>query len=275
MGGLDSKGGSLVTSAANLRQLDTIISELRGVMLKGEYTEIVREFAKAFDESATLSDQYFQKTFKSFEASDLAKEILKRNKRAAIQQLIGSPLDTEFIRPVEALLENAISTGASWKDTVKSIQEFVIGSEDKDGKLLRYTKQITSDALSITDATYSNQAATDLETVWWLYTGGLIKDSRCFCEQRNGKYFHTKEIEAWGRGETTEGDLETCGFPWAGMIPQTNEKTVFILRGGYNCKHSLLPVSISVVPMDVIIRNMSAGNFEPTDFERQELGIAP
>jgi len=273
LGSLDTKAGFLTTTATNLRKLDNIIAKLRDVLLKGDYLETVRSFAKSFDEAASLSDQYFKKAFADYEPSDLAKEILKRNKRAAIEQLIGSPLDAQFIRPVEGILDNAVSTGASWRDTVKAIEDFITGDSQRHGKLLSYTKQIVSDTLSITDAVYSNQAAMELEAVWWFYTGGIIQDTRCFCEQRNNKYFHQKEVEAWGRGETEEGDLESCGFPWQGMIPQTNEKTVFILRGGYNCKHSLIPVSAVVVPRDVLERNISSGNFEPTDFERTELGL--
>ena len=79
---------------------------------------------------------------------------------------------------------------------------------------------------------------------YYLYTGGLLKSTRPFCKERNGKFFKKEEVQSWG-------DLDD----WAGKMEGTNSKTIFQTAGGYNCQHSILPVSEAVVPKKVIERN--------------------
>jgi hypothetical protein len=67
----------------------------------------------------------------------------------------------------------------------------------------------------------------------WLYSGGLVKDSRPFCVARAGKIYTTAEVLAWPRQEK---------YKWAGMIPGTNESNIFAYAGGYRCRHILAPV---------------------------------
>jgi hypothetical protein len=71
-------------------------------------------------------------------------------------------------------------------------------------------------------------------------------------------YFHRNEVAGWGRGE----GVGECGFPWAGMFKGTNEATIFVYVGGYNCQHSLLPVSEAIVPPEDVARAKSKGYIE-------------
>jgi hypothetical protein len=274
IGGLDTEDGKFVASIDNLNRLDKIAKDLKASMLKGDYVNIVSTFIKSFDESASLTDDYLKLLVKGYKPSKVAKEFLLRNKKAALEHLIGTPLDTEFIKPIASLLEDAMASGAGWIETIKDIELFIEGSSKRHGKLQRYTKQIVSDSLSITDSVYTQVTTQELNMQWFLYTGGLIKDSRCFCRIRNNGYYHKKEIEAWGAGNVLAGGIEeNCGFPWGGMIPETNAQTIFIFRGGYNCKHAIMPVSIFIVPKDVVKRNMANGNYTPSAFEVKELNL--
>jgi len=56
------------------------------------------------------------------------------------------------------------------------------------------------------------------------YFGGIILDSRCFCIERHQKFYHKKEIEAWGRGENL-GKCNTGDGKWAGYQEGTNADT--------------------------------------------------
>lgn len=60
--------------------------------------------------------------------------------------------------------------------------------------------------------------------------------TRPFCKARAGKFFHRSEVEAW------------ASMDWAGKMAGTDARTIFVTRGGYNCQHSLLPVSKFAVP---------------------------
>lgn len=67
--------------------------------------------------------------------------------------------------------------------------------------------------------------------VYAVYEGGLIKSSRGFCRERDGKIFHESEIELWRTME------------WDGKNDNYNP---FTDCGGHNCRHRLNWVSETV-----------------------------
>lgn len=262
---IDKQGGFLVASADNLKKLASLTEDIKSDLFGSDYADVVEAFVNEYDVQKTLNDEILKKEFEAFEKSSLADEVFEKSKSDAIDALLGSPLDTEFLKPLDKLLNDSISTGASWKDTVQNIRDFVEGSEDKDGRLLQYSKTIAHDSFAISDRSYTNAVSDELESEWFFYSGGELPTTRCFCDKRHEKYFHYKEIEAWGRGE----DLGECksGDLWQGAVPATNEKTIFIYAGGFNCQHSILPVSVFSVPSDVIQRNLDNGNYTPSEKE--------
>lgn len=262
---IDKQGGFLVASADNIKKLSTLTEDLKDELFGSDYLDVVKEFVDEFDTQKKLIDLTGKKEFPEFEGSKLADELMDKSKDDALKALLGSPLDTEFLTPLDSILTDSISTGASWKDTVQNIRDFVEGSAEKDGRLLQYSKQIAHDSFAFADRAYTNAIADELESEWFLYSGGELPTSRCFCIERTEKYFHYKEIEAFGRGENL-GECKS-GDLWAGAVPSTNEKTIFIYAGGFNCQHSILPVSVFSVPKDVIQRNIDNGNYEPSERE--------
>lgn len=272
IGNLDTKGGQIVMSEANLLRVQEINDQLKQILNGREYIAAVRKFTGEFDTQKAINDQYFRKAFGSdFNETGLANQLVQNSRRNAFELLAGAPAEQNFITPIKAQLESAVASGASYSETIKGIRELVEGTPETDGRLLRYSKQVSWDAFALSDRAYTNAISEDLDIEWFRYSGGLVKDSRCFCEERDRQYFHFKEIEAFGRME----DLGSCntGEGWAGMMAGTNESTIFIVAGGYNCRHTWSPVSIVLVPRDVILRNLDNGNFEPSDFERTELKL--
>jgi hypothetical protein len=57
------------------------------------------------------------------------------------------------------------------------------------------------------------------------------------------------------------------------MMPNTNEDTIFVNAGGYNCQHSILPISTFAVPKEVGLSAFEKGYFEPTRTEKEYFGI--
>lgn len=273
IGQLDTDAaGQIKMTEANLLKVQQINDELKQVLSGREYVQAVRKFTDEFAVQKQKNDEYFKKAFgNSFTESRLANQLVRNSQRNAFELLAGAPAEQNFIAPIRAQLEQAVSSGASFAETVKGIRETVEGTDETDGRLLRYSKQVSWDAFAMSDRAYTNAISEDLDVEWFRYSGGVVKDSRCFCVDRDRQYFHYKEIEAFGRME----DLGECntGEGWQGMMVGTNEATIFIVAGGYNCKHTWSPVSIVIVPRDVILRNIANGNFEPTRFEKEELGL--
>lgn len=259
---LEKRGGKLVKSTANLKIALKIRDELEKVLSGREYMEVIASFAKQFDIQKKITDKFFEKAFSDFKNRKVDDLIFTQSKEAAINLLTDATPQTDFLNSISSQIRTAISTESSWAETVSLLKGITLGDQEKDGKLLKYVKQIASDAFAISDRSYTNAVAQSLEAEWFLYFGDELPTSREFCIERHGKYFHKHEVEAW------------ASLNWAGkMKDTTNEQTIFINAGGWRCQHSILPVTIDQVPRDVILRNISNGNFSPSSFEQNELNL--
>lgn len=255
---LEVKNGEILINKENLKIISLIDTDLKKVFLNDEYVRSVKEFAGEFESQAVLNGKLIKKGFGETLTNVASQSYVTIAKKGAIEALIGSPIDTEFIKPIQGLLENAVVNGASIKDTIQDIKDFVKGTNEKDSKILRYVKQISNDSFAISDRSYTSIVSDYLDAEWFYYAGGEIKTTRCFCAERVGNYFHYLEIESWGNGENL-GDCNIGNGQWAGEIQGTNSKTIYSYLGGYNCMHSLMPVSEAIVPESDIERAKSLG----------------
>lgn len=259
-----NEDGTIKLTKKNLLVIEDILEGLQKTFNKSDYISLVKEFVSEFDTQAKITDDFFSKSFDEFtDPSSFSEAALKRAKAMSYELMAGTPVVTvNLYNPIEQLLVNAVSAGDSYTKTVRDIRRIITGDREVDGKLYRYSKQIAYDSFAVADRAYTNQIAEDIAVEWYVYRGGLVEDSRQFCITRNGKYYHRKEVEAWGN----LGD-------WSGKIPATDSKTIFIYAGGYNCFHHPLPTSISDVPKKDIQRNIRNGNFKPNEKQEQVLGL--
>lgn len=258
---LSTVDGQFKISASNIRLISDISDDLKKVLLNTEYLDAVKLFASEFEVQASLNDSLIRSAFGEV-PNPVASEIyIQTAKRNAVEALIGSPVDTNFIKPIQGLLENAVINGSSLSDTMSAIKTFVEGGDGLEGKILKYSKQITNDAFAIADRSYTSILSDALDNEWFYYSGTEVDKTRCFCKGRVGNYYHYLEIESWGRGENL-GDCNIGDGMWAGEIPSTNESTIYSYLGGYNCNHSLIPVSEAVVPESDMERARSLGFIE-------------
>lgn len=272
MNTLERDGDRILITKSNLEIVSRITDDLRQILNESEYAEAVTEFAREFNSQQVINEKYFNKAFPDFEKSAIGTQVVANARTNAIELLIGSPIDTEFMLPIRSTLDQAVASGASFKSTLETIREIAEGSEGSDGKLLAYSKTIAKTSFATGDRAYTNVVSDELGVEWFFYSGGLVDSSRPFCIARDGQYFHFLEIESWVTTKSGEGN-PTPHKTWAGMIEGTNEQTIFVLAGGWNCNHSIMPVGISFVPKDVIERNIENGNYEPTEAEEAELGL--
>lgn len=259
---LEVKNGKYVISNKNLKIAAQIATELRGALLSSSYVNAVTDFAKQFDVQKDVNNELFTRLFPEFAPTELTNSIMNIAKRNTIDLLLNRASDTDFVAPLRTTIEQAVINGAGFRETLTSIKNFIEGNEDVDGALLRYSKTYAHDSFAVADRSYTAIVSYEIGAEWFLYSGGKIETTRRFCLDRYGKFFHRKEVEAWGK----LGD-------WNGKVPETDSDTIFSYAGGYNCMHSILPQSIMAVPRDVIERNILSGNFVPSKFEVEELGL--
>lgn len=254
---LETKDGQILLTDTNLSIIDSINKRLKDVIFDKDYENSLTQYIVEFGKQADLNNSYFVHLDSAFEPTAMYKNVLQNSQRNAIQLLSEDAFTQTLITPIQASLNAAATSNQSFTDTLNQLRYIIQGDEETDGRLTAHVKRVAYDSFAVSDRSYTGTIATDLELEFYRYTGGHVKETRCFCEDRKGKYFHKKEIAGWGEGK----GVGECGYPWQGMNANTDSATIFYYAGGYNCKHSILPVSIKAVPLEVINRAIKLGYY--------------
>jgi len=253
---LEMVDGNLIPSEKNMVLIQNIEQRIKNIVFTEQYEKDLTKFVGEFKKQAGLNNEYFQAILdKDLELKPMYESVLKSSQKNTISLLNEDAFTQKLIQPIQQTLESSITNNVSFTDTLNNLRYIIEGDEEVDGALLAHVKRVAYDSFAVSDRSYTNVISQDLGLEFYRYSGGEIETTRCFCEERRGKYFHKKEIEGWGEGK----NVGACGFPWQGMNQNTDKATIFYYAGGYNCKHQILPVSKKSVPKDVIDRAKSKG----------------
>lgn len=253
--------GKILLNDANLDIVRNLQGQLRDVLLGSEYTTFIAEFADEFSVQQGITDALLAKTFPDFVKEAVLQRVTDQYKMKTVDTFINGITDEAFADAIQNRVQTAVVNNESYVEALRSIQELVVGNDEVDGKIQQYAKQIAHDQFALADRAYTSAASESIDAEWFLYSGSAIQSTREFCRVRHNHYYYYKEIEGW------------ANLNWDGKMEETNEQNIYEFAGGWNCRHSIIPVSIAIVPRDVIERNIANGNFEPSDFERKELGL--
>jgi hypothetical protein len=227
--GLDYVKGKLALTKKNLAKIAQIGEKLRSTLVGGEYMEAVIAFAKEFPAQSKLTMRFFESGFGKLNDNNIYQATLDAAQADTIAFLDEGAVMQQFVLPLRQKITQSIISGASFTDTVKALEQ-VAGAGQK------HVVTAAKDGFALFDRSYTHRIAEDKGVEWYKYTGGILDSTRPFCKERNGKYFHKSEIEAWADNK------------WSGKIEGTNKATIFQFAGGYGCHHSILPVPESAVP---------------------------
>jgi hypothetical protein len=130
-------------------------------------------------------------------------------------------IGNEYLEVLSKQIYEATLSGATFAESVNVVKAAV------GGRLARYGNQLVHDSLMQFNRSVNVALAKEAGIEKWKYVGSLVESSRPFCRKHKDKVYTTEEVlEIW------KGD-------WAGKM----EGNPFIVAGGYNCGHQLLPVS--------------------------------
>lgn len=220
--------------AKSLKELIKLKKDIADTIVQNApYQLQVAEVIKGFEMLAELSNEYITLAIGDFKPKkELYKAILESNIATTKDALLGAGIRDNFGTAIQEVLKDNISGIGSRSELNKTLRNFIEGSPQDAPFLNRYIKQTTNDAVMTFNSEYIQTIAADLDVDHYYYQGTLIADSRPFCVSRAGRYFTTDEVKAW---PNLKG--------WQGRMAGTNSSTIFIYRGGYNCRHQLWPVS--------------------------------
>lgn len=246
-----NKDGTIKQTVANLKLANRIRATVENIVINPEYEKKVSEFLESYDSVKEINDSYLKTIEKTFDPNKLIYQTVKDQAVTQMtDSLLTAGINENVIKPVEQIVVNSITEGASFSDMVDQLKNNILDDNENLGTLRRYASQITWDGTQIFNRSYTMAFAKDTKKEWWRYSSGLVKDSRSYCRRRQGRYFHTKEIE------------DSASERWSGKMKGTNSSSIFRYCGGYNCRHHYTPVLIDIVPKAVIERNIKNGNYK-------------
>ncbi len=250
---LDVKNGQIKVSAANYKAITLLKNDILATILDEDYLKSLAEFIQAHDKIAALVEKYIAALAPKGSLVKASKDFKNLLIETTLNSLGEAGIGLNIYDPIKDLLTSNITTGGMYKDLTASLRSSILGTDESDGSLVRYVKQIAADAINQFNAEYLWSLSSDLKLSWFQYVGSNIETSREFCVRMTKKrYFHESEIETILSGEI-DGEkvaLNKEGLP-LGMTKGTNSSNFKTYRGGYNCGHQIYPISEKLVPSEI------------------------
>ncbi len=229
--------GYIKQSAVNRSILLQAENELNDLLPGQSFTSSVSHVLEVIPKIDAINSSYFSSVSDSFSANrNFIKSLQAQTVQSIESTLLQDGLTAQIKNPLSDILNRNINSGGQFKGFLQELREFVEGTDQVEGKILSYSRTYLSDTLFNYARSYQESVTADLNLDWYLYSGGIQDTTRPFCAERAGNYYHRSEIIQWPEME------------WAGKRQGTTASSIFVFLGGYNCKHSLIPVHKSIVP---------------------------
>lgn len=243
---LDDEGYILQTSA-NRKIIQEAEKVFNDVIKSSSYQKAISDFMKVIDEVDKNNVEYFSSVSKNFKPNKAFISNLRKNTFKSVETLLlQEGLDIQVKLPLLDVMTQNINTAGLYSGMVKQLNKFIDG-DGNGGVLKNHVRVVSTGAVMDYSRAYQQSVASSLNLEFYLYSGDLIRNSRDFCVERAGHYFHHKEIE------------EMSKLSWSGKHKATTEASIFIYAGGYGCTHSIVPVGVDEVPDEVIERARNEG----------------
>jgi hypothetical protein len=204
---------------------DTIVDN---PLYKSEVTKVINSFKKL----GSLTDEYMGLVIDNYiPRKELYESLLSANSQITKDALLGAGIRDNFSNAIQQVLKANLTGKSSREQLNNTLKKFITGTPEEKPFLERYIKQTTNDSVMVFNREYMQSISDDLGLRHYYYAGTLIEDSRPFCNARAGRYFTKEEVDSWASKD------------WDGKMKGTNSSTIYTYAGGYNCRHSIYPVS--------------------------------
>lgn len=258
---LETKDGQILNTPKNLRLIEKL-DALYNNFNKTIQSDVVKSIGNTLGSLNNFNANFFS-TILSDETKKKFKEVInKTNNLMAVRLGVsgdgevktGGFLDS-FVTDRTLLTELKQSTirnvtgQQSLTDFRNSLKKTIVGDDKVKGGFEKYYRTFAYDVYQEYDRAYGKQMADEFKLDYALYQGGLIKDSRDFCEEHNNKVYTREEVAKFKEWKLPKDTKES---PGAGEVPNyianfpNYDPAVHL--GGFNCRHTItwIPYSYAV-----------------------------
>lgn len=230
--------GKTIDVIADGDELDQFILELpetlQSVFEKTGYNKEAYKFLTNFDllEEANIS---LQETVNDVK---IQRKTLGRVRAAmvdlTINQMVGNGLKAGLILPVADSLKLAAIGNASYLETVDKLGDILGGTDETVGAFSRLATLATRDSFYQYNGLINSEIAKQFDYNAYQYIGSLVEETRAQC---------TRWVEMeYINFDQLEDEIQWAFDNGSGMIVGTTPDNFAVFRGGYNCRHIVIPV---------------------------------
>lgn len=233
---LDTQDNVILTTANNKRLLagiDKVYANLKSTIISQIVITMVKDINHIISENAVFYGGLSNMSNKEFKVSaGVIKEIVYSRLGLKIEGTLikdgfmGGLLDMPEVRTkIKDFAYRSVLTQSGFTGFKKGLELMIEGEPEKLGAFSKYYRNMAYDTYSQVDAMQSKLFKEELGLKYFIYNGGIIKNSRKFCIDRAGEVFSTHEAQEW------IDDPDNKAKP-----PNYDP---LIHRGGYGCRHSI------------------------------------
>lgn len=230
LGDLKKQGQLFARSKENLQIINKLNARIQAIVEGSGYYSGVSALLGEYAATGTLINAYFKVSFKDFNPANATYKQLTNFYIEKTANEIADVVNGDLVADIKKILRDSVENGINSVRSKALLKEYLVDNQ----KLLKYTKTIATDSLNQYAANYTLGIAEDLDLEHYFYRGTKIETTRAFCNVRAGKYFTKKEIQEW------------ASLNWDGKKAGTNKDNIFVMRGGWSCRHMFIPVSKAV-----------------------------
>lgn len=259
---LDVKDGAILETTNNYRligELDKVYNEFT----KASSAVVSSQVVNVTDKLVTLGKNYFTVVLTEdlstrFEniVSATAKKMNLRIGLEGGSMVRGGFLDT-FLKDntvgtqIKNYIGKAVTGQVDMKEFIKGLSTIVSG-DDKPGILERQYQRFGFDLYQSYDRAYHSSLADEFGMNYFIYSNGLIRDSRDFCAAHDGRVWSREEANEWTTWTPSKG-VYPIGYEVKAKnlyeVPSYMNYVGYqplIDCGGYNCRHVLAYITDSL-----------------------------
>ncbi len=219
--------GKFIFDTENINNVDQIDKIIDKVLKDNKYFDTIEDYQKDFKDA--LNDSV--KEYSSFGAKSNKlltdfNNIVFNNFQS---EMINGFTQTNIKQPIKTALINYVGSGGNFKDFKASVLDIVSSK-----KLETNVDLVARELVFQYKRSQQAQLANKFNVEYFRYVGGEIDTTRPFCDKRVGNIYTRSAIQSWASED------------WGGKKEGTTSTNIFINLGGYNCRHSLVPVSEAV-----------------------------
>lgn len=223
--------GAIGNLSANMQTALALRDQIRKFLRHRGYYEATGNFSKKYKELTDLSRDYYKALDldPTFTRRDLKTLALLRDTDTNFLMLN----DQRVINITYTTLTDSIARNITWRklaDELKTLHTDTVLPNGKklNGLLKYYNATYANNAFAGFDRKIQMLKSEQLGMNKYLYSGGLLKDSRKFCVDRAGKVFTREQVLSWQK------------LSWRGKV---EGRDIFTALGGHNCQHILSPIT--------------------------------